>query len=945
MFYIFIVLLTFYIIDLLWKGWRNSDLFTLKNKFSHKIIENLNDFSEIILLCFLGLTLAIQTIFKLPYILFSEHSLIEILGFVVGIFSLYGIYVAFLQFMTENDKDYFLGISRMEFMLEHSIWSQMTRTKLFYLLLVSVVGIPIISKINLIDTPEHLAYFWQSCYIVILILYLSLLKENISFVFSVFSINSQRVEKEISKSKGGKESKQENNRYGRDSKIIEYKQRLYHERFWRVYKNENEDVSDYVRVWLSYDFKRLDEIEIEEFVTVIFHRVYRGDYNLSESIDAKIKKIKNNEEAKNFFKFYKNFCQHKWEFLKKYQEHISASVWKELIEDDIRIFEKLVLEHGSKEVFEIEYPAKYNITRMSLQENTRIVEFLFDTLLGKEDIEFDKIIEDTKKSTDELGFHGENKFIIEILSEVENLIKSLNTPHTIDKYKSVISYLKNYQYKEIANLSDVLQKLKPENLGGTRTHSQTNPSKIEKALIEKLEKYQNSKGWKIQYRESVEKYKWKKIFEKYESLRQDDIGKVKLPNYEKLINQNQFDAQNQIRIDFENSALYSQVCFDYLDRGRIQDFSNNENIKNLISSMNEEYRLAFMLYQLFYTDHQQWDNNLTFYDEEIKKIMHYDQQYHDYLFNQAKEIILRETNIGHRITKEFLEKLWKTRKDKITTISWFKQFGRRHDQTNLKILYVQWLLSGKDGAYSSRFSLNRITFTRARTIKCSGRLRISMGKLDKIRWKKRNHRSIMSNLCRDYFLLSLKLPSIFTTSPYSYDGNDIYLSVSDLLFTGEVDLSEVLDNLPVKALLNLEWILRYRYYLYEREKNYTPRTFLNAITHGNDFIWFSRKGIVDFYVVKIADNFYKELFLDQKFIQELKSKVRSILISDNITLREYVERIAQEVSTDAPHQTEGLSKNEQGEMISFLTDILSRDDFQVKASPRKYRYKLIMMLS
>ncbi|HFR3424787.1 TPA: hypothetical protein ACHU7L_002062, partial [Streptococcus suis] len=108
--------------------------------------------------------------------------------------------------------------------------------------------------------------------------------------------------------------------------------------------------------------------------------------------------------------------------------------------------------------------------------------------------------------------------------------------------------------------------------------------------------------------------------------------------------------QNGQRNDYENSMLYSKICFNYLDRGRIEDFSHTkveaddskerekqklkaQKIQGLILSMNEEYRMAFILYQLFYTDRTQWDENLAFYDNNIQSIMKHGKQYHGYLFD------------------------------------------------------------------------------------------------------------------------------------------------------------------------------------------------------------------------------------------------------------------------------------------------------------------------
>ena len=86
--------------------------------------------------------------------------------------------------------------------------------------------------------------------------------------------------------------------------------------------------------------------------------------------------------------------------------------------------------------------------------------------------------------------------------------------------------------------------------------------------------------------------------------------------------------------------------------------------------MNEEYRLAFMLYQLIDTDYTQWDDNIEFYDTEIKKLMSCDEEQQNYLFEQAKEKIL-STNIRDRIAAKLLDNLWTKRNEKITDFYWF----------------------------------------------------------------------------------------------------------------------------------------------------------------------------------------------------------------------------------------------------------------------------------
>ncbi|HFI2478314.1 TPA: hypothetical protein ACGO13_002300, partial [Streptococcus suis] len=379
------------------------------------------------------------------------------------------------------------------------------------------------------------------------------------------------------------------------------------------------------------------------------------------------------------------------------------------------------------------------------------------------------------------------------------------------------------------------------------------------------------------------KFRLVTILDKYEN---DDVN-INLPEYKSLSDV----FQNNQRNDFENSMLYSKICFNYLDRGRIEDFSHTkveaddseeqnkkktkaQKIQNLILSMNEEYRLAYMLYQLFYTDNIQWNHNLAFYDSNIQSIMKYDKHYNDYLFDQVKKIILSETDIKHRITKSFLDKLWETRNETIRDFSWFIQFGTRHKMSNLKILYVQWILSGATTSYVQ----SRINFEREFPIKVRNSLvgkikesrRISVKDLN-LKWRIRDKEKRIGNLCRDYLLLTDQLTTIFTKESNSYKQNNLQISVEYLLHSGKVNLSDVIDNISVTSLLRLEWLLRWNYYHYYRESNYTSRTFFNEMTSNDRYYWSAGRGILEFFIVKIVDNFYRDLYQDKEFMASFKS--------------------------------------------------------------------------
>lgn len=436
----------------------------------------------------------------------------------------------------------------------------------------------------------------------------------------------------------------------------------------------------------------------------------------------------------------------------------------------------------------------------------------------------------------------------------------------------------------------------------------------EKRIKDNIKSSERFSNFKF-YEEEFEYFKWYQFW-KQKNLFQNNV------NY----NTNIFRGSERTLNE------YSKVLFKSLEYSYEQF---NQYQKNCILSMNNEYSLAFMLYQLLNTDYTQWDDNIEFYDAEFKKLMSCDEEQQNYLFEQAKEIILR-TNISYRITDEILDKLWTKRNEKITDFYWFNQFGRSHQMSELKIVYVQWLLSGKKFSFSSRFSFINDSFsfgkvvTRAnqseKSIKVSG---------NKLHWKRVRNKEKIDNFCREYLLLTDKLDSIFTNDFYSYKQNDIQLSVEYLLSTNKVDLSNVIANLSVSSLLRLEWILRFRVHRYNRDFSYTRRTIFDAMTSNSPFYWSGGEGVLEFYTLKIIDSFYQELYMDTQFLEGIKCKLIFILNSHNKTVEEYVESIVKKDSG-----VDNISILQKGQIISRLNDILFYEDKQSESKVRKkYRYK------
>lgn len=365
----------------------------------------------------------------------------------------------------------------------------------------------------------------------------------------------------------------------------------------------------------------------------------------------------------------------------------------------------------------------------------------------------------------------------------------------------------------------------------------------------------------------------------------------------------------------------------------------DERVTRFVQSYRTENVREFLFNLLIEKEEINLNGILGDIEEEIRNFEENetDQFYRYTLFNQAKKIILA-TNINYRITESFLDRLWKTRNDIIRNFSWFDQFGEQHLMSNFKILYVQWILSGATTSHLE----NRFNFERKFPMKVSnsilGKLRgkkkqrISVQGLKWEVWRKKER---LGYFCREYLILTDKLDSIFEKTRSYGKQNNAQVSVEYLLHSGKVHLSDVIDNISVSSLLRLEWILRRNYYHYTREPNYTSRTFFDTMTSNSRYYWSGGDGILEFYIVKIIDNFYYDLYQDREFMDGFKRHLESQLNSLDKSIEKYVESIGEKVSG-----LDNISILQKAQIISRLNDILFGQNNSTKTSQkRKYRYK------
>lgn len=423
-----IILLFYSISDILW-GLRIVGLtiplvrniilkyINFKDYLEYKIRIHIRDISEVVLLLLLITLIYVQEYFKVPTVSFQNINIVELISFEIGVFSLYGIYVGFLQFLTENDKAYYLGVSKTKFMLDKSIWSRFTRTKLFHILLLLTVAMPVLS--NFIHQPYYFEYIWQASSGIVVIIYIYLLKLNISVAYNVFRLNAEGIHKKIQKqdsSSAEMKKIRELSKTSVDEEISISLQREMKELFWKVYKKPDEYVDNFVSVFLENRFLLIDVEERNEFIFSIFHKENWRNYNLAYSIDEYLEKL-SSKQISDFYNFYRKYCKNKWEFLKKFQDNIFSNTWKELIEEDLRIFQSLEKKDDTFEVLQIEKPTRVYWRQSS---DYKIKEYLFETLINNKTINLNVIVEDLKS---ELQSNKNYKYERELQKQNEDFLR------------------------------------------------------------------------------------------------------------------------------------------------------------------------------------------------------------------------------------------------------------------------------------------------------------------------------------------------------------------------------------------------------------------------------------------------------------------------------------------------------------------------------------------
>lgn len=341
---------------------------------------------------FIGITY-LQKVVNSPIYDLKNKSLIEVLGLSIAILSLYGIYIGFLQYITDhNEGNMFLGKSKVNYLIDNSIWYQITQSRFFLFSLIIAVFVPLFLRLN-ISLPRmeldqsilELSYIWQTTIILLLVIYLFLLRMSIEIIYITLLM-----------------------KIGSDSGLQAIMKReikeAYEQAFWKSY-NIPYNYSNLIENMLSRDLKKLKSQEIDEYVVLAFEGID------TEFLVHSKKKIWKKDNVKRLSDFHIRHLQRKWEFLTKMIDDISYTVWRDLLSRDIQHINYFEEELGRRLIIpnSMKFFEKY------------VTEYLFDQMLKKVNSNIQDIIIDTEISTKALHLFkvGELEEIEEYKLELE----------------------------------------------------------------------------------------------------------------------------------------------------------------------------------------------------------------------------------------------------------------------------------------------------------------------------------------------------------------------------------------------------------------------------------------------------------------------------------------------------------------------------------------------
>lgn len=602
----------------------------------------------------------------------------DMITFVLGIWSAYGLYVGFLQFMAGYDNKEngtYLGYQKMDFLTQGNVWYYLANGWMFFGSLLLSIMIPLIlykdqnSEIPYINLKYQ--FLWQGIISFLLILFIFLLKFSFEVAQTTIYINKKddewlknRIEYSV-KSRYTKHFK---------SLLKDKFNPLNREKYFKQIKKEMDEINN-----------KKDKIA---FLRIVFELVSIAIPE-NERNKFKIQDINN----------YQLFIKERYDFIKQIQDkneeliNLSFSLFKSdtsVLDALFKINKKWLggkykFEDLSKTTKVKKIPIVYKIRRVdydfSFQEVSSVDNihfYMFKIIAGllEDTQKIESLIELIKKVIRVQGdgdyWQSNKETSFKLRSTDTELRLTKKSISQLDKIEVVLKNNKNINKKDFKKgailylNSDILE-----------------VNFIQNEIKLKI----NRNEVKDYYDRFVEKA-WTTIFEKY--FQCDNLSTLVLPKLKEPETYYEYyrrDKKQRIR-DWDNKIPYSEKCIKFLiDRF---GYINSENpaykvILSLAGTMTKEYQGAFALYQLLPIYNYEWDSSIEVFGKILSEVLNKNTDKKEEAY---KELVLILNNVNSMNSLNYME-IFQTKL--MSDISGIKM---ALNVDLLRILFVQDILNG-----------------------------------------------------------------------------------------------------------------------------------------------------------------------------------------------------------------------------------------------------------
>ncbi|WP_440896736.1 hypothetical protein ACS127_01605 [Amphibacillus sp. Q70] len=294
----------------------------------------------------------------------QDFDLVGVYSFVIGLLSIYGIYIGFLQFIVgDSDRVRYLGRSKIKYLADTSIGYQITQTKPFLVILFLTIISPILIMNTNGELQDSLIYAWQTSITMLLWIYTLLIGMSLQIIRILFLIKDKTD-------------------LGLESIIRGSISGMYYRLFRQMYRSKfnSKDIQRFFRV-LEFDLSKVETQSIGFFLIKVFSKIdmeVGSKYGEFESI--RIENHSYGEDKDYLYDDYKRFISKKWELLSTIQKKIDWYYFKILIDQDMNTFNHLVAE--TPKVFE-EKNDEFEFRYILNNQIGNVHHYLFDQLIEK----------------------------------------------------------------------------------------------------------------------------------------------------------------------------------------------------------------------------------------------------------------------------------------------------------------------------------------------------------------------------------------------------------------------------------------------------------------------------------------------------------------------------------------------------------------------------------